>query len=586
MGRAVSTLSWLLGPLLLVLIAFGRSLSQGFAPIDDSLLIVENLAIRGVTLENLRTILTTFDPELYIPLVFASFQLDYTLGGLNPWIFHLTNILLHAVNAALVAWLLLLLTQKRGLSLLGGFIFAVHPLHTEAVVWIAGRKDLLSTLFYLLTCSTYIHYRSGKRAVYAASLLCAFLALLSKAMAVTLPAVLLLYDVLIEKRPLDRRLILDKIPYVLLSILFIGIATFGKERVIASSSLLETILMAGKSTIFYVQQFFVPLRFSLYYPHRGVIALSDPQFLIPLVLILCTIAIALRFIRRASWLPFGLAFYLITLSPTFPNFHKGAAMFFAVDRYAYLPSIGILFLLVTALAKFSEKFRAAKPGPHLASVLLLVLLTVFSLRQSRVWDSAESLFSHALTLYPESINARVDLARLYREQGKEEEAFTLLKEGLRYGDDLYLRIAAGAVYAKIGQIADAREQFERAREMDPRNPDPVFALGSLYEQIGEEGRARALFEEAVQLDPSFVIARVRLGKLYEDEKRPAEAEEQYRAALDWNPNSFDAHLAHGSLLLRIGNFEDAEQHLRKAEALRAYDHDVQSFLEKIRSTRM
>ncbi len=560
---------------LLVLLAFGGSLRHGFSPIDDHFLITENLAIRGITWEHLKYIFTTYDPELYIPLTLFSFQVNYVLGGLAPFGFHLANLFLHAANAILVGYLLFLLGMRRSIAFLCAALFAVHPLNTEAVVWIAGRKDVLSTLFTLVSIIFYIHARRGTRSAYVGSLFAFLLALLSKAMAVTLPVLLLLIDTFIERRKISWNILADKIPYALLSALFMVIATAGKERVIGSVTFFETMLMAGRSAMFYVEKFFLPFDLSVFYTHRGTITLSDTRLLVPWLFLAGTLALLLFLTWRrrsvsqnsllsAAW--FGSLFFLITLSPTFLNFQKGAETFVAVDRYAYFPMIGILFFLVSALESLSSKFRNRFITPSI--LLLLVMLVVpLSIAQTKTWANPELLYANALNVHPESLGARVSLAKYYREQGRLQEAFDVLKAGLPYGDDSHLHLAAGAILARSGRVADAIAEFQKAAAMDPENPEPHYSLGMLEEEIGNFAAAQRAYAEAVRLDASYVIARVRLGELLVKEGKPGEAKLQLEEALRWNPHSLEAHTALGLLLNSVGNFDGALVHLQKAVSL-------------------
>lgn len=563
--------------LLLTFGAFGRSLVQGFAPIDDSYLIVGNLAVRGVTFENLRTIFTTFDPELYIPLTLFSFQLNYLASELAPWSYHLGNLLLHAANALLVGSVLEKLTKQRTLSLFGGILFALHPLHTEAVVWIAGRKDLLSTFFFLLSFLCYISWIDGQRKVvngkrkwawYFSSLLCFLCALLSKVNTVTLPVILLLTDVLVLRRRDVRRMLLEKVPYVFFALVFMGIATLGKERVLASSTILETLLMAARSTVFYLQKFFFPFGLTVFYPHQGPIGIADPRFFIPLLLVLLLVGCALRSLWKKRTFAFGFLAYLTILSPTFLNFHKGDAMFFGVDRYAYLPSVGILLLLIVGMTWILERWRSIPFWiPCGMGVSIVILFTLLSFHQTRFWDSPETLFRHALALYPESVPARTDLARMLREQGRTTDAFTLLKEGLRYGDNGHLHLAAGYIYAKVGQVHEAEEQFRVALDMLPMNPEPVFSLGSLKEQTGDSRAAEELFTKAIKMDPSYVGARVRLGRILLARGMRDEARREFQEALGWNRSSRGALLGLADIIEIEGDSEQAALYRSKVTSL-------------------
>lgn len=596
--------------LIVAFATFGRSISQGFAPIDDSFLIRDNIAIRGITLAHLRLIFTTFDPELYIPLTLFTFQLNYLLSGLHTELYHITNILLHAFNAFFVVLLLEKLSKQKLLSIAGGLLFLVHPLHTEAVVWLAGRKDLLSTFFVLLSFLFYIRVRE-RRGVkadtdqvqtgggwYAFSVFFFLLALLSKVMAATLPVVLFLYDLMIEKRSIKKRMFFDKVPYLMLSAIFLGVATVGKERILSSSTFLETMLMAGKSTVFYLQKLFAPTDLSPFYPFNGEIAINDPQFFIPALIVLGLLCAAGLAYKRASWITFGIFFLIVTLSPTFFNFHKGSQMFFAVDRYAYLPSIGILFLLVMVAGIFCSPLCRNGEGRGVrwswksgewqwvrwfgkgakwlgigVGLFIAALLSFLSYQQSRIWDSAEVMLTRTLRLYPESITARTDLARIWREQGKVQEAFDLLLEGLTYGNDPALHIGAGLVYAKAGQADEAEAQLLKAANLDPTNPEPIYYLGSIAMQIGNPDQALKNFEQAVALDPSYVAARVALGRMYVQRKRNEEALLQFQEAVSWNPSNIDARVELATLLENLGRFEEAEEHWVVAETLDPQVHD-------------
>ncbi|OGJ56563.1 hypothetical protein A3D88_00030 [Candidatus Peribacteria bacterium RIFCSPHIGHO2_02_FULL_52_16] len=541
---------WLIFLALMVLpfLVFGRSLFHDFAPIDDWFLIVENLSVHGITFANLKAIFTTYDPELYIPFTLLTFQINYVMAELQPFVYHLTNILLHGANGVLVYFIFRRSTLGRSLPFVCALIFLLHPIQTETVVWIAGRKDLLSTFFYLLSFLFYVRYRNGIRTSYALSVIFFVCALLSKAMAMTLPAVLILYDLLIARRRIDRTFIADKIPYVLLSILFIVIALGGKERVIGSSSALDTILMAGKSSVFYIQQIFLPWNFSVYYPQVTDISLLKAEFFIPLLLVLAAIALAIFFHRKHPMISFGILFYFITLSPTFLNFHKGQVIFFAVDRYAYLPFIGILLIIIAVINPLFHRIRFPQKFVLIMSMLMILLLSILSIRQTEIWETGERLFSHALGLYPRSLNARIDLARIHRERGEYQKAFDLLKEGLALGDHSALRLNAGVIYARTGDVQSATEQFEKAKVMDPLNPEPHFYLGSLWEQTNNPTLAREAYTKAVELDPSYVIARIRLAQLLIADGEIDEAKTQLQEAIRWNPNSVEAREALNKIL--------------------------------------
>lgn len=568
----------------LAFIAFGRTLTQDFAPVDDDLLVTRNLAAQGITGENLRTVFTTFDPELYIPLTFVSFQINYMLAGLSPWMYHLTNILLHALNACLVAWLLSIVTKHKNLSVFAGMLFAVHPLHTEAVAWVAGRKDLLFTAFFL---GSFIVYLKAKRLPsYLGSLTLHLLGLLAKVMAATLPAIFLLTD-WFHHGKIRKQSLLKSLPFFALSFTLIAVAVFGKERILSNHTHVETILMAIKSTVFYLWKFFLPTGLTMFYPYHGEILISEPAFFLPTLTLSLTLTLAIWSLKLTRTVAYGLAFFLITLAPTFINFHKGGEMYFASDRYPYLPSVGLLFLIVMGLARLprvTERFvpRVTESALRGVAAIPIIILTILSIRQTTFWDSSSSMFERTLLLYPQSVAARTTLASFDKQRGRYDHAIKLLRDGLSYGDNLQLRMSLGSVYAKQGRVEDAQEQFEKAAALDEKNPEPLVAIGVLDEYRGNADAAAAKYRKAVELDRSYVSARNKLATILFEQKKYDEAEEQFRIALEWNPNA-EGVLYNLSLILDLQNKRDeALTMLERANALLPGDPMIVKALEEHR----
>lgn len=573
------------------LLVFGGALSHGFSMIDDPYLVTQNLFVRGLTPENIRYVFTHFDPELYMPLTFLSYQLDYVLGGMNPAIFHFTNILLHGINAALVIMLLWLLIKNRPVAILGGLLFLVHPLNTEAVVWVAGRKDLLSTGLFLGSLITYVHSLQGRGAavpgrgnrLYWFSIGLFLLALLSKAMVLTLPALLVLIVAIVNdqhQQPTTHYPLLTRlgslIPYVILSTVFAAIALIGKERVVESSTLMETVLMACKSTVFYLQKFFLPTGLNPIYPYHAPITIVSPDFYWPIIILIIISLVAIVSLKWTKWIAIGLAFFLITLSPTFLNFHKGTVTFFAVDRYAYLPMIGIIIILAAGWRKLENYplHTTHYPLRNLLSVILLLILSVFSFNQTSVWASDERLLTRSLMLYPDSIPTRTSLSVIYRQTGRINEERSVIEAGLTYREDVAYRTGLGSIFAREGRTDEARNEYERARLLDPENPEPLFYLGSLEEQLNNADEALDLYKQAITIDDSYVGAYINAGAILLDRGEFAEAEELFRSALEWNPNTMEANYNLFDALERQKNQEEAFPYLVRAYKLNPDDPDI------------
>ncbi len=521
-----------------VFVTYGAALRYGFLSFDDSYLIYNNLAAHGPTPSHVWKAFTTFDPELYIPLTLLSYQFDYLLAGLSGGFYHFTNLILHTVNATLTFWAVSLITKNKRIALLAGAIFAVHPLNTEAAVWLAARKDLLSTLFYLGTLIAFLRYDDDRNPrTYGIGIALFILALLSKVSVLTLPVSLFILSFAKGTDGWKKRL-LALSPLFSLSVVFAVIAAFAKARVIQSGTFVETMLMACKSTVFYLQKFFVPTDLTPIYPYVKAITISSPDFYIPLLIIVVMAAALIVSLRWSRWpLVIG-AIFMLTLAPSFLNFHKGASVFFAVDRYMYLPSLWLLLGLGIGLGVLAKRGRGVTATRVTAVVVAVgvAMLARMSMTQTTYWRDDETLFTHALALYPESVSARMSLAANFRENGKYDEEKRALMEGQKYGDNVSILTALGSVAVREGKLDEARVFYEKAMALDPKNPEPYFFMGSLNEQNGDVEGALEKYVKASELDPSYVAAYNNAGAIYLDENKLPEAQAQFQKAVTWNPN--------------------------------------------------
>src|SRR3989338_1403578 len=351
-----------------LLALYGHALTFDFVTLDDGILIYQNPAAQGFSWENLVRAFTTYDPELYIPLTLLTYQLDYAIGGTSPVIYHLSNLLWHAGNGVMVTvlvWLLLRSLGERGfflgvssgacplIAIFCGLLFLVHPINTEAAVWASARKDLVSLFFFLLSLVMYIRYvaaESGKLEAggihYAMSIAAFGLALLAKVSAVMLPVILVLIDWYTGQR-FDKRFMKNKIPYLILAVIFGIVAIYGKAGGRTASPLL------GIASIFFsLRKYFFPRDLSVGYPFTGDITLVSPAFILPFLGVLA-VCVFIGFCFRRKWNApvFGLLFFLVTIIPSLFNLSKGLVNYLVADRYVYLPQVGLVFVIGWSLTR-------------------------------------------------------------------------------------------------------------------------------------------------------------------------------------------------------------------------------------------
>jgi len=538
------------------ILVYGGTLTNNFVSLDDPYVIYHNLAIRGLSLANVKQMFSMYDPELYTPLTFLSFAFDYLRGGLDPFQYHLTNLILHTLNALLVAWIMLKFTKNRLAALFLGLLFAVHPINTEVVAWATARKEVLSTFFFLLSLLAFLLYReSGKvscrfksAANYALSLAFYLLGLLSKVTIFTLPVLLLLIDWR-ERRPIGKRTALELSPFFALSIVFGIIGVIPKSAIFASTTFAQKILMAAKSVMFYLWKFLMPTGLSVLYPNNEAISLASPGFLISSILFLCIIALVLLSLRKTREIAFGFGFFLIALAPTLLHFNRNASMVsaratgiqFASDHYLYLPSLGLLFLAgagvlwwISSTVRDDVQWKRTVIATSV-SAAVIVIFAVLATVQSTVWASSEKLFAHTLRYYPASAAARVNLSVIYRNTGREDEEKRVLEEGLPFGQNSKLFTGLGAIAARSGNTDDAERYFALAGKADPTNAGPHFSRGAMLAGMKKFDAALGEYRAALEKDPQYVAVWNNIGSLKWQQSKNTEAEEAFRRAIAINP---------------------------------------------------
>lgn len=552
------------GTFFIALFIYGNSLHNDFVLWDDSLLIYQNPTIQGMTFHNIKRAFTTYDPELYIPLTLLSYQIDYTFGEFNPFVYHFHNLLLHSVNALLVTWAAYLLSRgKTWIAILCGFLFLLHPLHTEAVAWASARKDVLSTAFFFgsLIGYLYAHERQSKT-LWSLSIILFTFGLMAKVNVMMLPIVFLLCDFL-NKRALSWKIFLEKTPYFLLALLFGIIALYGKREIVEHTTALSYILMAGKSTLFYFQKLFLPTGLSVLYPYLDPITIHSPDFWLPPLILIPLFLCALVVLRWNRIIPFGLFFFLVTLLPTFTNFAKGDTTYFASDRYAYIPSFGIFFIVASALYWFWEGSRPKRK--ILIGILgtVLCILAFLTLRQSMTWRDTEALFNQTLSLYPKSHVAHNNIGKLYAKQGRLHEAMEKYRTSIDLLPSAESYYNMGLIHTQQGNTEQAITAYRKAIALKPSQPQPHLNLGGLYAKSHRIVEAMAEFRSAAKAEPAFAMPHYNLGLLYEEQGNLKEAFEEYKKTIDRDPYYLDAYLNMARILIDQNYLKEALIALQK-----------------------
>ena len=561
-----------LGVLLLMLTVYYSVLHADFVHWDDDLLVFDNPAVRTINFWTLKQIFTTYDPELYIPLTLFTYQINSLMGGLDPFSFHVTNVILHAASAIILSGITLILTRKQSIAVVVGLLFAMHPLHSEAVSWISARKDVLAMMFFLLSILWYLLSQDrDKKRWYYYSLVFFLCALLSKVIVITLPVILILLDWQRGKE-LRFAILRNKVPYFALSIIFGIIALIGKAGQATVTTPYETFVMAFRSTVFYLQKIVAPFHLSVIYPQSGVISFFSPLFLISALLVVGISIVVFVLRKKCRMLLVAWLFFLITLAPTYPLYRKGfegGDVYFASDRYVYIPSIAIILLLVVGLYHLMQKWRH---GFVVVSAAIIIACSWLSYKQALIWSNSEALFTNAITLYPTAQAARNNLGKAYYIQGKLDEAEQQFLEAIsvRPLASTYANLAS--LYRRKGDLSKAFSTYQTALQIDPADRDVYFGLGILFARTGQIDEAELAYTKAIALRPQDASSHMNLGALYIQKGDVNAAIEQYLLALKYDPFYVSAYFNLGMAYKKIGRIQDAREAF--AHALQ-YDPSMQ-----------
>lgn len=559
---------------------YGQSLQNQFVSWDDMLLIAENPNVKKISVTTVKNIFTSYDPELYIPLTFLSYQIDNLIGGNDPFMIHLTNLVFHILNSLLVAWLLYALLKRGWLAVALGIIFLVHPLNTEAAVWASSRKDLLSTFFFLSSLLTWLHFRDSKKSLlYAASLLLFLCGALSKVMVVTLPVVLVMIDILNDKK-FDRRVLAAKVPFFLIAIIFGIIGLFGKTTVLVASTGMQKVLMACKATIFYILKFFIPYDLSVMYPYTKVITFSSPDFYIPALLVVILLAIAWRVWSQSRLITFGIIFFLLTLAPTFINFSKGGDIYFASDRYTYIPLIGLLIIVGVIVRAWMERpggvrlLRSRRYALLCSTGVIVVLFGSLASVQAATWKNGKALYEHTISLYPNARAAHNNLGMEYFLLRDYEEAIRHFDDALGIRLDSKSQANRAAALVALGRLDEALEEFQKALALEPDLPDAMYGIGNIYQKKGDLLKAAEQYRLTLAVAPDYANALNNLGAVYIQLHDWDHAIETLKAAIDAKPDFIESYYNLAGVYEEKGMRREAEDMYRKALALHAEDPDA------------
>ena len=490
-----------------------------FINFDDSSYILQNQHVqKGLTSESISWAFGFTDIAYWHPLTWLSHMLDFQIYGLIPGMHHRTSLIFHIVNSILLFFVLQKMTGALWKSAFVAALFALHPINVESVAWIAERKNLLSTFFWMLTMLAYVYYtRHPNLYRYFLTLLLLMLGLMAKPMLVTMPFVFLLIDYW----PLGRlrqqstfNLILEKIPFFVLSAVSVYISSLSVQRygMVVSMELVPMKLRLANALVSYVkyiEKMIWPKNLAVFYPFPDTLPIWQ-VFGAGLFLVSISFLVLLNF-RKKPYLCIGWLWFLGTLIPVIGL--KQAGLWPAIaDRWAYVPLIGIFLIISWGIPELVSKWRHKKIGLALAATVLLLILMTVTWLQVRCWTNSVSLFKNAFEVTANSYIVHFKLGEALADLGKTEEAISHYREVLRLKPGYALaHHNLGVILADQGRTNEAMNHYIAALKINPKLERTHNNLGTILNSKGERDKAIKHYFYALRLNNNYAEAYNNIG---------------------------------------------------------------------------
>lgn len=571
-----------------VLVFYNPVTHNGFLNYDDQDYITANPHVRtGLTWATVEWAFTTYDKANWHPLTWISHALDCQVFGLNPAGPHYVNVLLHAADAVLLFLLLQSATGFSWRSLMVAALFALHPINVESVAWAAERKNVLSTLFFLLALYAYGWYaRRPGLGRYSAVFFSFALSLLCKPQVITFPFLLLLWDYWPLGRvgaPIlanpeahagdvpkfsSRWLVLEKLPLLLLSGASAAITmkaqkAGGAIQTFSQYSLLLRLETAVISYVRYIGKSFWPSRLAALYPHPTKLYPAWQFVAAALLLLFITWLVVRVFVIRTHdrrYLVVGWLWFLGSLVPMIGLVQVGSQSM--ADRYAYIPFVGLFVMATWLVADWAQAHRISVPWLAIPAISCLLVLGILTYRQVGYWHDPESFWLRTLALTKDNYVAHDTFGGFLVSQGRTEEAAAQFRAALAIrADDLPANLNLGTYEQGRGNLPAALERYQTvalyAGDLELRAA-AYGNLGSVYRLMGELTKAKQDFEIALQLWPQQTMSMVGLGLIAQRNGDLPEAVRQYSRAMTVQPTDVGYLLLAQALRLE-GHSEEAKE---------------------------
>jgi tetratricopeptide (TPR) repeat protein len=541
--------------------ALSPALIANFSNWDDQIMITQNAKIMGMSWDHVRIWFTTFHERLYHPLVLMSYSIEYHFFGLNPHVFHATNLALHLFNTLFVLWFIFLLSRNGIVAIITALLFGIHPMHVESVLWLSERKDVLYSFFFLGSLISYLYFlKDNKKRFYYLSFFIFILSLLSKSMAMTLPFVLLLCDYILNVR-IGKDNLISKLPFFALSFVFGMITVLGhyepgvKGREF-SFSFIGNLVSACQNIVFYLIKLFLPFKLSCIYPATDRIQ-NIPQiifFFAPLIVI-ALIALAVYSAKYSKIGIFGGLFFLVTIAPVTQILPVGLVI--PADRYTYIPYIGLFYIFAEgclwAYGRFDKKIVTV------LLVLMFLALSVLAFERALVWRDSIPLWDNAIQNYNNVALAYYNRGDEYflKKNNYEKALYDFRQAIMADPDDVDAYINMGLISYFKHDYRNAIFMYDKSIEISNKVPEAYLNRGNAFNALGKHDNALSDYNQALKMRPAYLEGWLNRGNLYMKTGNPDRAISDFDRAIELKPDYTDAYNNRGNAYFKKGDLTSA-----------------------------
>jgi len=546
------------------------SLDNDFTNWDDSEILVKNIYTHNLSAKNIKTIFfinknSNFVLSEYIPLTVLTLTIENHFWGLNPKVYHTTNLVLHILNSLLVFTFIYAISRNKWVAFWTAFFWSIHTLHVEPVCWITGRKDTLYALFYLLSLITYVFsLQNDNKKIRWFTFIFFIIALLSKPAAVSLPLILILCDYLYSRKLLIQ-FFLKKWYFFATSIIFALIAIKGQNATapipeINLSNFFQNCLVACRGLTFYICKGFLPVNLSAVYPRTLTLSFFDINYFFPVIIVIIFFCIIYFCNKKFIYISFGLIFFFITLLPVLQFLPVGIQIY-AADRFFYIPSIGFLFAIIVAVSHLTNKNNHLNRIAVFIAIGLIILLAGATRSRTATWQNSGTLWNNVIKFFPNFAFAQNALGSYYTDINDIENAKKHLLIATSITSDLSFPYHnLGALALKENNVSQAIFYAEKELTLPNGEENAYFLLGECNAFLSNKFKSLDYYMKGLKANPDNIEARKRFAFICLMFNETNKTIHQLEYILSLEPNNI---FAHGKLALLSDEMKDyskAEKH--------------------------